>query len=82
MKKYSIYWTCEEGVAHKRTLWDVAKEIEADNPRMVVEINSIKKGRIWCGHAEYLQWDLTKDFLRSCVQAIDTDEYGITITMR
>lgn len=82
MKQYKATRIFADGVECKRTLDEVAKEIENDNPMTAVEIHSIKKGRIWCGHAENIRADLRVDYLKSCVQAIDTDEYGVTITMR
>ena len=82
MKQYKVTRVFTDGVERKRTLDEVAKEIENDNPEMAVEITSMKKGRVWCGHAEYLRWDLRVDYLQRCVQAIESDEYGVTITMR
>ena len=82
MKKYSVTSMFADGEERKRTLDEVAKEIENDNPKMSVEINSIKKGRVWCGHAKNIRADLRADFMKCCVQAIESDEYGVTITMR
>lgn len=82
MKQYKVTRVFSDGVECKRTLDEVAKEIETDNPKTPVELNSKKTGRVWCGYAENLRFDLVKDYLSCCVQAIDTDEYGITITMR
>ena len=55
MKQYKVTRVFTDGVERKRTLDEVAKEIENDNPEMAVEITSMKKGRVWCGHAEYLR---------------------------
>ena len=82
MKQYKVTRVFADGVECKRTLDEVAKEIVNDNPKMPVEINSKKKGRIWCGHAENIRFDLTSDYLKLCVQNIVFDEYGVTITMR
>lgn len=82
MKKYSVMRVFSDGERRKRTLVEVAKEIESDNPKMPVEVNSMKIGRIWCGHVENLRFALRDDYLKSCVQAIKSDEYGVTITMR
>ena len=82
MKQYKVTRVFADGEERKRTLNEVAKEIVNDNPKMAVEINSMKKGRIWCGHAENIQFDLRADFMKCCIQAIESDEYGVTITMR
>ena len=82
MKKYKVTRVFADGVERKRTLDEVAKEIEGDDPKMVVEVNSMKKGRIWCGYAKNIRADLRADYLSTCVQAIDSDNYGITIIMR
>lgn len=82
MKQYKVTRVFTDGEERKRTLDEVAKEIENDNPQVAVEITSMKKGRVWCGYAEFLRWDLRADYLQCCVQAISSDEYGVTITMR
>lgn len=82
MKQYKATRVFADGVECKRTLDEVAKEIEGDDPKTVVEVNSIKKGHIWCGHAKNIQADLSADYLKTCVQAIESDNYGVTITMR
>lgn len=82
MKQYNVTRMFSDGIERKRTLDEVAKEITNDNPKMAVEINSMKKGRVWCGHAENIRFDLRTDFMKCCVQGIESDEYGVTITMR
>ena len=71
-----------DGVERKRTLWDLAREIERDNRKAVVEIISKKNGRIWSGHAEHITADICDAFLKRCVQEIEEDEFGITLIMR
>lgn len=46
MKQYKITHVFADGTERKRTLDEVSKEIVNDNPKMAVEINSMKKGRI------------------------------------
>lgn len=82
MKKYEVMRMFADGVERKRTLWEVAKEMENDNPVMVVEITSKRNGRVWCGRAKNITADLTKNYCSSCVQEISTDECGATIVMR
>ena len=82
MKKYSVTRMFADGEERKRTLAEVAKEIETDNPKTPVELNSKKTGRIWCGYAENLRFDLVPDYLQRCVQDIESDNYGVTIIMR
>mgnify|MGYP004505628055 CR=1 FL=1 len=82
MKQYKITRVFANGMECKRTLHEVAKEITNDNPKMAVEINSIKKGCIWCGHAENIRFDLKVDLMKCYVQDISSDEYSITITIR
>ena len=82
MKQYSVTRMFADGVERKRTLTEVAREIESDNENMAVEIISKKSGRVWCGHAKYITADLTERYRKSCVQEISVDEYGVTIIMR
>jgi hypothetical protein len=82
MKQYQVMRIFADGVERKRTLKELAREIEKDNPRAVVEIISNRQGRIWNGHAEYITADLRDDYLKHCVQEIQQDEYGITLIMR
>ena len=83
MKKYSVTKMFADGVERKRTLWEVANEIEKDNPMEPVEIVSQKENRIiWVGRAKNITADFCKDYCKRCVQEILTDEYGVTITMR
>lgn len=82
MKQYKVTRVFTDGTESKRTLDEVTKEIVNDNPKTPVEINSMKKGRVWCGYAENIRFDLRIDFMKCCVQAISSDEYGVTITMR
>lgn len=82
MKKYSATKMFDDGAERKRTLNEVAKEIESDNPQIVVEVNSKKTGHIWNGHAGSLRFCLTDSYLKQCVQAIESDEYGVSILMR
>lgn len=46
MKQYKVIRVFADGAERKRTLDEVAKEIENDNPMTAVEIHSMKKGRI------------------------------------
>ena len=80
--KYSIMRMFADGVERKRTLSEMAREIENDNPDEVVEVISEKTGLVWCGHAKNLTADLTASYLKRCVQEISIDEYGITLVMR
>lgn len=82
MSRYTVMKMFADGVERKRTLKDLACEIEKDNPNEVVEIISEKSGRVWCGHAKNITADLTDRYMKSCVQEISIDEYGITIVMR
>lgn len=82
MKSYSVMRMFADGVERKRTLHEVSKEIANDNPMMVVEVISQKKGHIWTGRAKNVIYDLVPDFCKRCVQEISTDEYGVTIVMR
>ena len=58
MKQYDVTRVWSDGTERKRTLSEVAKEIENDNPMMAVEIHSAKKGCIWCGRAKNILADL------------------------
>ena len=80
--KYNIMRTFADGVERKRTLAELAREIEQDNPGEVVEVISEKAGLIWCGHAKNLTSDLNDSFLKRCVQEVSIDEYGVTLVMR
>lgn len=80
--KYSIMRMFADGVERKRTLSEMAREIEADNPDEVVEVISEKTGLVWCGHARNLTADLNDRYLKRCVQEISIDECGITLVMR
>jgi hypothetical protein len=82
MKKYEVMRMFADGVERKRTLCEVAKEMENDNPAMLVEITSKRDGRVWCGKAKNITADLAKNYCSRCVQEISTDEYGVTIVMR
>lgn len=79
---YNVMKIFADGVERKRTLWDLSREIESNDPETIVEVVSKKKGRIWCGHAKHLDADLRVDFLKHCVQEIEEDEYGVTVIMR
>lgn len=80
--RYAITRMFSDGVERKRTLAELAKEIEQDNANAVVEIVSKKKGRVWCGHAKNITADLRTDYLCGCVQGCEANEYGITLLMR
>ena len=80
--KYEVTRMFADGVERKRTLAEVAHEIEANEPNVAVEVNSRKSGRVWCGRAKNLLADLTHSFCKHCVQEIEVDEYGITLIMR
>lgn len=80
--KYSVTKIFADGVERKRTLADIAREIERDNPNEIVEITSQKTGRIWCGRAKNITADLTQSYIKRCVQDISEDEYGTTLFMR
>lgn len=82
MKKYEVMKMFADGIIRKRTLWDIATEIEKDNPYEVVEVISEKTGIVWSGLAKHLTADLRKDYCKRCVQEIAIDEYGITLVMR
>ena len=71
-----------DGVERKRTLTELAREIEQDNPNEFVEIIIEKRGLVWCGHAKNITADLNEQYRKRCVQEISIDEYGITIVMR
>lgn len=80
--KYSVMKMFADGVERKRTLWDMAREIERDNPDAVVEIISEKSGMVWSGHAKNITADIRDSYLKRCVQELSIDEYGITLVMR
>jgi len=80
--KYNVMKMFADGVERKRTLLDLAREIENDNPNEVVEVISEKNGLMWAGHARNLTADLCDSYLKRCVQELSIDEYGITIVMR
>ena len=80
--KYQVMRMFADGVERKRTLAEMAREIESDNPDEVVEIISENQGLIWCGHARNITADLTKSYCKRCVQEVSIDEYGITLVMR
>ena len=82
MKKYEVVRMFADGIERKRTLLELAREIEKDNPGEVVEVISEKRGMMWCGHARNLTADLNDRYLKNCVQDISIDEYGITLVMR
>lgn len=82
MKKYEVMRMFADGVERKRTLAEMAREIERDNPMEVVEIISEKNGLVWCGHAKNITEALTDRYIKRCVQELSIDEYGITIVMR
>lgn len=82
MKKYEVMRMFADGVMRKRTLTELAREIEKDNPNEVVEIISERRGMVWAGHAKNITADLTERYRKSCVQEISVDEYGITLVMR
>lgn len=80
--KYNVMRMFADGIERKRTLAEMAQEIEKDNPNEIVEIISEKMGLIWCGHARNITADLTERYCKRCVQEISIDEYGITLVMR
>lgn len=80
--KYDVMKKFADGVTRKRTLRELAQEIERDNPEEVVEIISEKTGRVWCGHAKNLTADIDDRYQKRCVQELSIDEYGITLVMR
>ena len=80
--KYQVMRMFADGVERKRTLAEMAREIENDNPNEVVEIISEKSGLIWCGHARNITADLTERYCKRCVQEVSIDECGITLVMR
>lgn len=80
--KYNVMRMFADGVERKKTLAEMAREIEHDNPNEVVEIISEKNGLIWCGHARNITADLDKHYIKRCVQELSIDEYGITLVMR
>lgn len=82
MKEYKIMEMFADGYERKKTLCTLVREIEQDNPNAVVEIISVKKGRIWSGHAKYILADLRKDYVKQCVKDIEINKYGISIYMR
>lgn len=82
MKQYNVTRIFADGVERKRTLTEIAREIENDNPNEVVEVISKKSGRVWCGRAKNITADLTEAYRKHCVQEISVDEYGITLVMR
>ena len=79
---YKVMQMFADGIERKKTLWVLAREIENDNPKAVVEIISKKTGRVWSGHAKYITADIRDDYLKRCVQDIEEDEFGITVIMR
>ena len=79
---YNVMRMFADGIERKRALGELAREIENDNHRAVVEIISQRDGRMWCGHAKHITGDLCDRYLKRCVQGIEEDEYGITIIMR
>ena len=82
MGRYDVVRMFADGVERKRTLFELAREIENDDPMMPVEIISEKKGLVWCGRAKNITGDLVDSFLKKCVQNICVDEYGVTLVMR
>lgn len=82
MKEYKVMEMCSDGYERKKTLYNLAKEIEQDNFNTIVEIISNKKGNIWAGHAKNILADLTEDFVKQCVQDIKVDKYGISIYIK
>lgn len=82
MKQYKATRMFADGTECKRTLAEVTAEIVSDNAHTPVEIFSAKTGRVWCGYAENIRFDLVSDYMKRCVQSIKCDEYGVTINMR
>jgi hypothetical protein len=82
MKKYEVMRMFADGIERKRTLTELAREIEEDNPNEIVEIISESRGMVWAGHAKNITADLTEQYRKRCVQEISIDEYGITLVMR
>lgn len=80
--KYSVMKMFADGVERKRTLADMAQEIERDDPMEIVEIISEKTGLVWCGRAKNITADLDQRYIKRCVQEVSIDEYGITLVMR
>lgn len=80
--KYNVMRMFADGIERKRTLSEMAREIENDNPNEIVEIISEKRGLVWCGKAKNIRADLTDRYCKRCVQELSIDEYGITIVMR
>lgn len=79
---YNVMKMFNDGIERKKTLFCLAEEIRCTNPKTVVEIISQKTGRIWCGRAANITFDLNDRYLKRCVQEIQEDEYGVTIIMR
>lgn len=80
--KYNVMRKFADGVERKRTLKELALDIERANPEEIVEIISEKSGLVWSGHAKNITADLTARYVKKCVQELSIDEYGITIVMR
>ena len=79
---YNVMKMFNDGIERKKTLFCLAEEIRCTNPKMPVEIISRKNGRVWCGRASNVIFDLCDRYLKHCVQEIQEDEYGVTIIMR
>ena len=80
--KYDVMRMFADGVERKRTLSELAREIQLDNPDEIVEIISEKTGLVWCGKAKNILSNLTGGYVKRCVQELSIDEYGITLVMR
>mgnify|MGYP003292121770 FL=1 len=80
--KYSVMRMFADGIERKRTLSELAREIERDNPDEIVEVISEKTGLVWSGRAKNITADLSDRYVKRCVQELSIDEYGITLVMR
>lgn len=80
---YKVSRMFADGVERNKTLWELAHEIERNDPMTVVEIHSKKtNSALWAGHAKNITADFCSAYLKRCVQGIEEDEYGITVIMR
>ena len=82
MGRFEVMRMFADGIERKKTLCELANEIERDNPNEIVEIISERRGLVWCGRARNITADLTHDYCKSCVQELSIDENGITLVMR
>ena len=80
--KYSVMRMFADGIERKRTLSELAREIERDNPDEIVEVISEKTGLFWSGRGKNITADLSDRYVKRCVQELSIDEYGITLVMR